>query len=62
MKVVLLSESKKIEFDVYFEGITALNMDATVNWHYYDIDPRGVFYTDENALYMVRRETDSYRS
>jgi hypothetical protein len=37
-----------------------MDQDVTLNWHSYDIDSKGIFYTDENAFQMIRRETDSY--
>ena len=35
-------------------------MDVTVNWKVQDLDNKGVFYTDSNGLYMVKREADAH--
>jgi len=36
-------------------------MDVTVNWKSWDLENTGgIFYTDANALEMIRRTTDNY--
>ena len=53
-------ELNEVLFDLYFENIDYPNKDVTVNWHIEDFEWDGVFYTDANALQMMKRETDSY--
>ena len=49
-----------IEFDVELNRVPIadnVGNDITVNWKFFDsFDPKGVFYTDSNALEMVRRQ------
>ena len=53
--------SEQIEFDVYLEGIEYMpGLDVTVNWKCKEMDSGGIFYTDSNALEMVKREADNY--
>jgi hypothetical protein len=35
-------------------------LDVTVNWKCKEMDSGGIFYTDSNALEMVKREADNY--
>jgi hypothetical protein len=48
---------------VYLEGIEryAPGMDVTVNFKSWDLDNTGgLFYTDANALELIRRTTNAY--
>ncbi len=54
--------SEQIEYDVYLEGIEQLpGIDVTLNWKSQDlVASNGLFYTDSNALEIMRRQSDNY--
>jgi len=54
--------NEQIEFDLYLEGIQYMpGLDVTVNWKCWDLNATGnIFYTDANALEIVKRTSDIY--
>ena len=60
VKVKLLRQSATVEFDIFFARIPndQQSMDVTANWKPLNFNNEGVFYTDSNALAMVKRISD----
>lgn len=59
VKAILHSDSDLIEFDVFLVRLQmgSYGKDVTVNWQTPDFITNGTFYTDANALKMVKRES-----
>eukprot|EP00347_Sterkiella_histriomuscorum_P019535 403341261 len=63
-KIKLHKSSENVEFDVFFARIpnSQQGYDVVATWKAYDIDGDGLFYTDSNALGLVRRTIDEHKN
>jgi len=59
VKLRLEHDSDEVGFEVYLEGLE-IGYDVTVNWKCHEMQSGGVFYTDSNALEIVKRTADDY--
>ena len=63
--MILAKGSEIIEFDVFFARLSldeSFGADVTINFRSSQIAHNGTFYTDANALRMIRRQANATRS